>query len=134
METSCVSVASPNTTARLSDHQLGLPDKRVRSPVQFVALPAARGFDLERRVQYTVLVAEHLLGPFEQVRGLRAIVGDEVRRGHEHPGRQGPQVQVVHIADLLEGAKEVLRDKHGVLHATLQVEPARSRACHELDW
>jgi cobalt-zinc-cadmium efflux system protein len=36
--------------------------------------------------------------------------------------------------DLLEGAKEVLRDKHGVLHATLQVEPARSRECHELDW
>ena len=36
--------------------------------------------------------------------------------------------------DLLAGAKEVLRDKHGVLHATLQVEPARSRECHELDW
>ena len=36
--------------------------------------------------------------------------------------------------DLLEGAKEVLRDKHGVLHATLQVEPARSRECHDLDW
>jgi len=36
--------------------------------------------------------------------------------------------------DLLEGAKEVLREKHGVLHATLQVEPARSRECHELDW
>lgn len=36
--------------------------------------------------------------------------------------------------DLLEGAKEVLRDKHGVLHATLQIEPSRSRECHELDW
>ncbi|HEX6054466.1 MAG TPA: cation diffusion facilitator family transporter [Intrasporangium sp.] len=36
--------------------------------------------------------------------------------------------------DLLEEAKGVLRDKHGVLHATLQVEPARSRECHELDW
>ncbi|WP_353508777.1 cation diffusion facilitator family transporter [Intrasporangium sp.] len=39
-----------------------------------------------------------------------------------------------HTPDLLDGAKEVLRDKHGVLHATLQVEPARSRECHELDW
>ena len=36
--------------------------------------------------------------------------------------------------DLLDGAKGVLRDKHGVLHATLQVEPERSRDCHELDW
>ena len=39
-----------------------------------------------------------------------------------------------HTPDVLDGAKEVLRDKHGVLHATLQVEPARSRECHELDW
>ena len=36
--------------------------------------------------------------------------------------------------EVLESAKAVLRDEHGVLHATLQVEPARSRECHELDW
>jgi cobalt-zinc-cadmium efflux system protein len=42
---------------------------------------------------------------------------------------EGAQTQ-----DLLESARDVLRDEHGVLHATLQVEPARSQECHELDW
>ena len=38
------------------------------------------------------------------------------------------------VAGILEGARQVLRDDHGVVHATLQVEPASSRSCHELDW
>ncbi|GAA6524389.1 cation diffusion facilitator family transporter [Intrasporangium sp. DVR] len=36
--------------------------------------------------------------------------------------------------EVLHSARAVLRDTHGVLHATLQVEPARSTECHELDW
>ena len=38
------------------------------------------------------------------------------------------------VAGILEGARQVLRDDHGVVHATLQVEPASSRSCQELDW
>lgn len=35
---------------------------------------------------------------------------------------------------VLGDARRVLRDRHGVAHATLQVEPSEGRECHELDW
>jgi cobalt-zinc-cadmium efflux system protein len=35
---------------------------------------------------------------------------------------------------ILDDARRVLRDTHGVAHATLQVEPRSSRGCDELDW
>ena len=37
-------------------------------------------------------------------------------------------------ADVLAEARAVLRERHGVAHATLQVEPARGEECHELGW
>ena len=38
------------------------------------------------------------------------------------------------VSTILEQAQVALRDRHGVAHATLQVEPTASRSCHELDW
>jgi cobalt-zinc-cadmium efflux system protein len=38
------------------------------------------------------------------------------------------------VPTILDGARELLRDQHGVAHATLQVEPQASRTCEELDW
>ncbi|MFG3436485.1 cation diffusion facilitator family transporter [Nonomuraea sp. NPDC047897] len=35
---------------------------------------------------------------------------------------------------VLDRARDVLRNHHGVAHATLQVEPADHRGCDELDW
>ncbi|MQA82790.1 MAG: cation diffusion facilitator family transporter [Streptosporangiales bacterium] len=35
---------------------------------------------------------------------------------------------------VLDRAREVLRDRHGVSHATLQVEPADHTGCQELTW
>jgi cobalt-zinc-cadmium efflux system protein len=35
---------------------------------------------------------------------------------------------------ILDRARTVLRDQHGVTHATMQVEPAASPDCHEIDW
>lgn len=35
---------------------------------------------------------------------------------------------------VLDDARRVLRDHHGIEHATLQVEPGRASGCHELDW
>lgn len=35
---------------------------------------------------------------------------------------------------VLDRARRVLRDEHGIAHATLQVEPGRDRGCQELDW
>ena len=39
------------------------------------------------------------------------------------------QVQAV-----LDEAREVLRHRHGIAHATLQVEPTTRSQCHEVDW
>jgi cobalt-zinc-cadmium efflux system protein len=38
------------------------------------------------------------------------------------------------VQDILDSARTVLRDRHGVAHATLQVEPGASKSCQELDW
>lgn len=35
---------------------------------------------------------------------------------------------------VLDRARDILRDRHGVAHATLQVEPADHTGCDELDW
>ncbi|WTW98505.1 cation diffusion facilitator family transporter [Streptomycetaceae bacterium NBC_01309] len=35
---------------------------------------------------------------------------------------------------VLDRARDILRDKHGVAHATLQVEPAGHHGCDELHW
>lgn len=36
--------------------------------------------------------------------------------------------------DVLDRARDVLRDQHGVAHATLQVEPRSHTGCHEVGW
>lgn len=54
----------------------------------------------------------------------------------------GMHVATVHLVtdDLARGnavldrARQLLRDRHGVGHATLQVEPADHMGCHELGW
>jgi len=40
----------------------------------------------------------------------------------------------VDVALVLEQARTLLRDRHGVAHATLQVEPRATNTCQELDW
>ena len=39
-----------------------------------------------------------------------------------------------HAQRVLDEARELLRPEHAISHATLQVESAASRECHELDW
>jgi cobalt-zinc-cadmium efflux system protein len=35
---------------------------------------------------------------------------------------------------VLDEARDVLRDRYAIQHATLQVEPASHTGCHEIDW
>jgi cobalt-zinc-cadmium efflux system protein len=46
------------------------------------------------------------------------LVTDDLARGHA----------------VLDRARQLLRDRHGIAHATLQVEPADHTGCHELGW
>jgi cobalt-zinc-cadmium efflux system protein len=39
-----------------------------------------------------------------------------------------------HLGEVLTGARRVLRDRFGIAHATLQVEPADSDGCCPADW
>jgi cobalt-zinc-cadmium efflux system protein len=76
-------------------------------------------------------------------RDLTAVDGvDDVHDLHLWTLTSGMHVATAHLvatesgdfAGILEEARRVLRDDHGIVHATLQVEPTSSRACHELDW
>jgi cobalt-zinc-cadmium efflux system protein len=54
----------------------------------------------------------------------------------------GMDVATVHLvtatgADahaVLDRARELLRGRHGIAHATLQVEPVTHTGCREIDW
>ena len=51
--------------------------------------------------------------------GLGAEAGEVHRPEHDH---------------VLDAARDLLRDRHGIAHATLQVEPATHTGCHEVGW
>jgi cobalt-zinc-cadmium efflux system protein len=39
-----------------------------------------------------------------------------------------------HSHDVLDRARTLLADRHGITHATLQVEPADHRGCDDVSW
>lgn len=74
---------------------------------------------------------------------LQAIEGvDDVHDLHVWTLTSGMHVATAHLVAtrstepqrLLREAQKVLRDEHGVAHATLQIERDVSKDCHELDW
>ena len=73
---------------------------------------------------------------------LTAIDGvDDVHYLHVWTLTSGMHVATAHLvaapraaAGVLAEAQHVLRERHRVAHATLQVEEAMTRDCHELDW
>jgi cobalt-zinc-cadmium efflux system protein len=108
------------------------------------AFVAVRAVVLGRQV--LAVLAQHVpadLDVDEVTRDLTAVEGVcDVHDLHLWTLTSGMHVATAHLvatesgdlAGILEQARQVLRDDHGVVHATLQVEPASSRACHELDW
>jgi cobalt-zinc-cadmium efflux system protein len=73
---------------------------------------------------------------------LTAISGvEDVHDLHVWTLTSGMNVATAHLvaapraaAGVLAEAQQVLRQRHRVAHATLQVEEAKTRECHELDW
>lgn len=85
--------------------------------------------------------------PHVDLAGLRADLADipgvlDVHDLHVWTLTSDMEVATAHVmieigADphgVLDQARVVLRDKHGVEHATLQVEPADHRGCDEIGW
>lgn len=79
----------------------------------------------------------------EVVRDLEAVAGVAgVHDLHVWTLTSGMNVATAHLVAVddstheavLAGAQAVLLDKHRIEHATLQVECAPSRQCHEVDW
>ncbi|HZI97099.1 MAG TPA: cation diffusion facilitator family transporter [Actinomycetales bacterium] len=76
-------------------------------------------------------------------RDLRAVPGvADVHDLHLWTLTSGMNVATVHLVttdeaaahDVLDSARAELRDRHGVAHATLQVEPRSHTGCQEIDW
>jgi len=67
---------------------------------------------------------------------------DDVHDLHLWTLTSGMNVATAHLVtvdgadahDVLDRARDVLRDKHGVAHATLQVEPRSHTGCDEVGW
>ena len=76
-------------------------------------------------------------------RDLRALPGvSDVHDLHLWTLTSGMNVLTAHVVtqdedathQVLDSARDVLRERHGVRHATLQVEPATHTGCHEVGW
>jgi cobalt-zinc-cadmium efflux system protein len=74
---------------------------------------------------------------------LRAVPGvSDVHDLHLWTLTSGMHVATAHLVAgedvdqhaVLDGARDVLRDQHGIAHATLQVEPSTHRGCAEVTW
>ncbi|CWB20139.1 Uncharacterised protein [Streptococcus pneumoniae] len=81
-------------------------------PAQVVTAVAAGALHLQGGMGDTVTVAQHPARAGKHGAVVRALVSDQVGRGHVHPRRQGPQVQVVdllHPLDRVQVTGDVLR-------------------------
>ncbi|MBM7791008.1 cation diffusion facilitator family transporter [Tenggerimyces flavus] len=96
--------------------------------------------------QVLAVLAQHVpdgLDPDQIATDLAAVEGvRDVHDLHLWSLTSGMNVATAHlvIADqteahaVLDRGRAILRDRHGVAHATLQVEPADHRGCDELGW
>jgi len=96
--------------------------------------------------QVLAVLAQHApagLDVDEVVRGLAGIDGvDDVHDLHVWTLTSGMNVATVHLvasrpeqlAAVLDDARTLLRERHDVEHATLQVEPREGAACRETGW
>jgi cobalt-zinc-cadmium efflux system protein len=81
--------------------------------------------------------AETVAGDLASIEGVQ-----DVHDLHLWTLTSGMHVATAHLVTCDEGkahavldqAREVLRERHGVAHATLQVEPSEHRGCGELGW
>ena len=116
------------------------------------------GLDLQRCVGDAVLIGEQLASLIEHRMRVGADRDHEVGCGHLHFGGQRPDMDVVNVHvwtltsemevatahlmvsvgtdshAVLDQARQLLADQHGITHATLQVEPEDHQGCDEVNW
>jgi cobalt-zinc-cadmium efflux system protein len=112
--------------------------------VAIAVFVAGRAIWLGREV--LAVLAQHVpagMDPAAVEHDLRTLPGvADVHDLHLWTLTSGMNVATAHLvtADddgthrVLDAARDVLRDRHGVAHATLQVEPRSHSGCHEIDW
>lgn len=107
----------------------------------FVAVRAVR---LGREV--LAVLAQHVPAGLDaaavgaDLRGVRGVV--DVHDLHLWTLTSGMNVATAHLVtaagaaaeEVLTAAREVLRERHGIAHATVQVESQADAACEEVDW
>jgi len=112
--------------------------------VAIAVFVAGRAIWLGREV--LAVLAQHVpagMDPAAVELDLRALPGvADVHDLHLWTLTSGMNVATAHLVttdddathQVLDAARDVLRDRHGVAHATLQVEPRSHTGCHEIDW
>lgn len=105
---------------------------------------AVRAIWLGREV--VAVLAQHAprgMDPTTVEADLRALDGvRDVHDLHLWTLTSGMNVATAHLVTqdefavhgVLDSARDVLRDRHGIAHATLQVEPSSHSGCAEVDW
>ncbi|WP_270886724.1 cation diffusion facilitator family transporter [Pedococcus sp. 5OH_020] len=105
---------------------------------------AVRGVPLGRQV--LSVLGQHVPEGMEPARvsaDLAGITGvRDVHDLHVWTLTSGMNVATAHLVSdsgadverILSAGQDVLRDQHGIAHATLQVEPAAGDSCHDTDW
>ncbi|MEH6819229.1 MAG: cation diffusion facilitator family transporter [Dietzia psychralcaliphila] len=96
--------------------------------------------------QVVTVLAQHApagVDPAEVESELASLTGvEEVHDLHLWTLTSGMDVGTVHLvvgprathSDILDEARRVLREGHGIEHATVQIETADHAGCHELGW
>jgi cobalt-zinc-cadmium efflux system protein len=112
--------------------------------VAIAVFVAGRAIWLGREV--LAVLAQHVpagMDPATVEHDLRTLPGvADVHDLHLWTLTSGMNVATAHLVtadddaahQVLDAARDVLRDRHGVAHATLQVEPRSHTGCHEIDW
>lgn len=105
---------------------------------------AVRAFALGRQV--LAVLAQHVpagIDPDTVATDLHAVAGvQSVHDLHLWTLTSGMHVATVHLVtddladshSVLDQARDLLRSRHGIAHATLQIEPADHHGCAELGW
>jgi cobalt-zinc-cadmium efflux system protein len=110
--------------------------------VAFALLREGRGESLNVEGAYLEVLAD-LLGSVAMTAELRSIPNvTDVHDVHVWTLTSGMDVATAHLRvgdnahshQVLDDARQVLATRHGIRHATLQVEPADHTGCEEVSW
>src|SRR5665647_23656 len=111
-------------------------------PGEVLAALMVGGFYLQGGVGDAEPVPQHVAGVVQDLMVVRLRPCHHVHDLHMWALTSGMNVATAHLVarpqadhhEVLDNARDVLRDRFSITHATLQVEPADHAGCEDLTW